>query len=79
MVVGSGAREHTLVWKLTHSPKVEDIYVAPGNAGTEAIARNITHRFNRSWTRSTFSFGYCRPLSKPRPPYFWLYPGGHTA
>jgi phosphoribosylamine--glycine ligase len=41
MVVGSGAREHALIWKLTHSPKVEDIYVAPGNAGTEAIARNI--------------------------------------
>ena len=41
MVVGGGAREHALVWKIRHSPKVDDIYVAPGNAGTEAIAHNL--------------------------------------
>lgn len=41
MVIGGGAREHSLVWKLAQSPKVEEIYVAPGNAGTEAIAHNL--------------------------------------
>ncbi len=41
MVVGGGAREHALVWKIRHSPKVDQIYVAPGNAGTEAIAHNL--------------------------------------
>ena len=41
MVVGGGAREHTLVWKLLQSTKVADVYVAPGNAGTAAIARNL--------------------------------------
>ncbi len=41
MVVGGGAREHTLVWKLAQSPKAEEIYVAPGNAGTAQIARNL--------------------------------------
>ncbi|MCL0091839.1 phosphoribosylamine--glycine ligase [Dehalococcoidales bacterium] len=41
LVVGSGAREHTLVWKLLQSPKVREVYVASGNAGTAQIARNL--------------------------------------
>jgi phosphoribosylamine--glycine ligase len=41
LVIGSGAREHTLVWKIAQSPKPSKIYVAPGNAGTSAIASNL--------------------------------------
>ncbi len=41
MVVGNGAREHTLVWKLSQSPKVGELYIAPGNAGTASIATNL--------------------------------------
>ena len=40
-MIGSGAREHTLVWKLSQSPRVKEIYAAPGNAGTGQIARNL--------------------------------------
>jgi phosphoribosylamine--glycine ligase len=41
LVVGNGGREHALTWKLAQSPKVDKIFVAPGNAGTARIARNI--------------------------------------
>ncbi|TVM15570.1 phosphoribosylamine--glycine ligase [Oceanidesulfovibrio indonesiensis] len=41
MIVGSGGREHALAWKLAQSPTVDEIFVAPGNGGTAAIAENI--------------------------------------
>jgi phosphoribosylamine--glycine ligase len=34
LVIGSGGREHALAWKLAHSPRVQKVYVAPGNGGT---------------------------------------------
>jgi phosphoribosylamine---glycine ligase len=39
LVIGSGAREHTLTWKLSLSPKVKKLYAAPGNAGMAKIAQ----------------------------------------
>jgi phosphoribosylamine--glycine ligase len=41
LVVGSGAREHAIVWKCVQSELVERVYCAPGNGGTGGMARNV--------------------------------------
>ncbi len=41
LVVGQGGREHVLAWKLRQSPRVSQVFVAPGNAGTATDATNI--------------------------------------
>lgn len=41
LIVGSGGREHALAWKLSQSPKVEKLFIAPGNGGTHALGENV--------------------------------------
>jgi len=41
LLLGSGGREHALAWKMLQSPHCSKLFVAPGNAGTKAIATNI--------------------------------------
>jgi phosphoribosylamine--glycine ligase len=41
LVVGSGGREHALAWKIASSPRVDRVFVAPGNAGTALEAENV--------------------------------------
>ena len=41
LLLGSGGREHALAWKIVQSPKVEKLYIAPGNAGTTAVGENV--------------------------------------
>ena len=41
LVLGSGGREHALAWALAKSPRTEQLFVAPGNGGTAAIATNV--------------------------------------
>lgn len=41
LLLGSGGREHALAWKIAQSPKVEKLYIAPGNAGTDTVGENV--------------------------------------
>ena len=41
LLLGSGGREHAMAWKIAQSPKVEKLYIAPGNAGTAAVGENL--------------------------------------
>ena len=41
LLLGSGGREHALAWKIAQSPRVEKLYIAPGNAGTGAVGENV--------------------------------------
>ena len=46
LLLGSGGREHAMAWKIAQSPKVEKLYIAPGNAGTSAVGVNIDIKVN---------------------------------
>lgn len=41
LLLGSGGREHAMAWKIAQSPLVENLYIAPGNAGTAQVGTNI--------------------------------------
>ena len=41
LLLGSGGREHALAWKISQSPKVERLFIAPGNAGTQCVGENV--------------------------------------
>ena len=41
LIVGGGGREHALAWAIRRSPRARELFVAPGNGGTAAIATNV--------------------------------------
>ena len=41
LLLGSGGREHALAWKIAQSPRLEKLYIAPGNAGTALVGENV--------------------------------------
>lgn len=41
LLLGSGGREHALAWKIAQSPKVEQLFIAQGNAGTSSVGENV--------------------------------------
>ena len=42
MVIGSGGREHAIAWKLAQSTEIDNLYIAPGNAGTADVGTNVS-------------------------------------
>ena len=41
LLLGSGGREHALAWKISQSPKLEKLFIAPGNAGTSQVGERF--------------------------------------
>jgi len=41
LIIGSGGREHTLAWKISQSPQLNKLYIAPGNGGTPSVGKNV--------------------------------------
>lgn len=41
LLIGSGGREHALAWKITQSPKLSKLFIAPGNTGTSTVGTNL--------------------------------------
>ena len=54
LILGSGGREHALAWKIRQSRQCEQLYVAPGNAGTAPLARNVT-LFSGDYSEAAFA------------------------
>lgn len=46
LLLGSGGREHALAWKMAQSPKIGQLYIAPGNAGTATVGTNVDLQAN---------------------------------
>lgn len=46
LLLGSGGREHALAWKIAQSPRVEKLFIAPGNAGTTQVGENVNLKVN---------------------------------
>ena len=41
LILGSGGREHALSWKIAQSPLLTNLFIAPGNAGTAQVGKNV--------------------------------------
>lgn len=46
LLLGSGGREHAMAWKIAQSPKVEKLFIAPGNGGTGSVGENVNIKVN---------------------------------
>ncbi len=79
LILGSGGREHALAWKIAQSSQLDKLFVAPGNAGTAAVAENVPlspvdfkalHKFVREQQIDVVVVGPEDPLVKGIYDYF---------
>jgi len=54
LILGSGGREHAFAWKLAQSPKLNQLFIAPGNAGTSEVGTNVAIGVNDFEAIKTF-------------------------
>ena len=52
LLLGSGGREHAIAWKIAQSPKVDKLFIAPGNAGTALVGTNVDIKADRPFRRT---------------------------
>ena len=70
LVVGGGGREHALAWRLAESPRVQVVYVAPGNGGTarDKRLRNVPYKSNEALVEFARSEGVAFTVVGPEAP-----------
>ncbi len=70
LVVGGGGREHALAWRLAESPRVQTVYVAPGNGGTarDKRLRNVPYASNEALVAFARSEGVAFTVVGPEAP-----------
>ena len=66
LIIGSGGREHTLAWKLKQSELCDQLFIAPGNAGTALLGSNIPLATTDFEGLTSFWHGW-QPCNRTRP------------
>ena len=71
LVVGGGGREHAICWKLAQSPKVTELYCAPGNGGIAQVAQCVPSR-PRTWRHGGWAKENARSSGLESAPIRWI-------
>lgn len=56
LLLGSGGREHAIAWKIAQSSQLEQLFIAPGNAGTRLHGTNVPIQVTDSMQQTPFPF-----------------------
>ena len=62
LLLGSGGREHAIAWKIAQSPKVDKLFIAPGNAGTALVGINVNIKAKHTAILNNLFFIFLAPI-----------------